>query len=449
MIPGDLATRLRQLTDNTVQPLTLIHKLPSNLPDLIPGQQFTAQIQTPLPDGSYQALVAGKTVTLALPHAVKSGDVLELIVTGQQEESLTARLAPSSADASDAPKSTLSQTGRLISQLLTGRFGEQRATSLARGEPLLPSAPDKAQQLTPHLQQAVSNSGLFYESHLQKWTEGSTSMATLLKEPHAQFMPGKTTALPGASTDGAYNAGRTLTELPQVSIQTPHLDGAASLESLLFTDQGATQAVDVESAEQPALGIEEATKTAARAESEGSKPQIIQGNDAKATHYEAMRAGLPTGHEAEIEKTSATEHPQQLNNTASQTQTSQAQRIPDALMPLIYQQLETMATHQMQYQFQPWPGMNVEWDVVDPEAGGSAEEESDKAWRSSMRLHLPRLGEIDALLVLGPQGLSVRIDTDNGVTAARMRVAGTVLLDALTGAGLSVAAISVSEHASA
>ncbi|MEN9491011.1 MAG: hypothetical protein RJA63_1460, partial [Pseudomonadota bacterium] len=49
MIPGDLATRLRQLTENSVQPLSFIHKLPANLPELVPGQQFTARIQTPLP----------------------------------------------------------------------------------------------------------------------------------------------------------------------------------------------------------------------------------------------------------------------------------------------------------------------------------------------------------------------------------------------------------------
>ena len=86
MIPGDLASRLRGLIEPSVSSLTVVQKVSPSLPEFFTGQRFTAQIQSPLPDGTFQALVAGKSMTLALPHSAKSGDVLELVVTGQRDK---------------------------------------------------------------------------------------------------------------------------------------------------------------------------------------------------------------------------------------------------------------------------------------------------------------------------------------------------------------------------
>lgn len=456
MIPGDIATRLRQLTENSVQPLSIIHKLPANLPELVPGQPFTARIQNPLPDGSFQALVAGKTVTLALPHSVKSGDVLELIVTGQREQTLTAKLAPPPLPADDAPQSSLSQTGRLISQLLTGRFGEQRATPLAAGEPLLPAPPGKPQELTPRLQQAVSQSGLFYESHLKAWAEGRTALASLLREPHARYMPGKSHGAAQAAlaalgeTAHPPSAGQTATAGSTANLVDPKLlpallggemagEALGELEASLA--QAPAPALPGADAEPDAVPVS-ARSDAAAADEPGAN------QDAQAT---ALRRppGSDDAHSADAPASDAAE----LGKPASQATTAQAstgaQRLPEPLMPLIYQQLETMATHQVQYQFQPWPGMNAEWDIIEPDSDDAPGTDADKAWRSSLRLHLPKLGEVDALLVLGPQGLSIRLDADSDASAAKMREAGKQLLDALAGAGLSVNGLSVSKHDSA
>ncbi|MBK9220069.1 MAG: flagellar hook-length control protein FliK [Uliginosibacterium sp.] len=460
MIPGDLATRLRQLTENSVQPLSFIHKLPANLPELVPGQQFTARIHTPLPDGSFQALVAGKSITLALPHSVKSGDVLELIVTGQREQTLTAKLAPPPLPADDAPHSSLSQTGRLISQLLTGRFGEQRATALAAGEPLLPATPGKPQELTPRLQQAVAHSGLFYESHLKAWAEGRTALANLLREPHARYMPGKSPV----GAQGAQAAQAALSELPADA----HLSGGTGLQAALMpTPRGeAGPMLNMPYAEastgQP-LGDPEGAimsplaqplSEASDAQESPQAPPVLpeeESTSAKETSG-ARAAQSPSAADAngaeELSNTTA-ETPKTGTQPGATSLGQASQRMPEQLMPLIYQQLETLATHQVQYQFQAWPGMNVEWEIVDPDHDDTAGTEAGKAWRSSIRLHLPALGDVDALLVLGPQGLSIRLDADSEASAARMREAGSTLLDALAGAGLLVNALSVSKHANA
>lgn len=458
MIPGDIATRLRQLTENTVQPLSIIHKLPANLPELVPGQPFTARIQNPLPDGSFQALVAGKTVTLALPHSVKSGDVLELIVTGQREQTLTAKLAPSALPADDAPQSSLSQTGRLISQLLTGRFGEQRATPLAAGEPLLPAAPGKPQELTPRLQQAVAQSGLFYESHLKAWAEGRAALASLLREPHARYMPGKSH---GAAQATFTPLGETAAHLPTTAAQTANASSLASpvdpklLPTLLGGEMAGETLSELEASATP-LGGPPLAEAGAEPEvvpfpaQTGAPPadEPVANQEARATAPPKL-PGSEDAHNADAPAGDAAEPGKAAMQAATANANSGAQRLPEPLMPLIYQQLETMATHQLQYQFQPWPGMNAEWDIIEPDRDDTPGADADKAWRSSLRLQLPKLGEVDALLVLGPQGLSIRLDADSEVSAAKMREAGNQLLDALAGVGLSVNALSVSKHDSA
>ena len=45
MIPGDLAARLRTMLEASVQPLSVVHEIPGNLPRFETGERFTAQIQ--------------------------------------------------------------------------------------------------------------------------------------------------------------------------------------------------------------------------------------------------------------------------------------------------------------------------------------------------------------------------------------------------------------------
>ena len=81
MIPGDLAARLRLLTEASffsdeppLEPLTSVRPVPSQLPEYRAGDRFTAQIQNALTDGTFEALVDGKTVKLALPQSARPGE---------------------------------------------------------------------------------------------------------------------------------------------------------------------------------------------------------------------------------------------------------------------------------------------------------------------------------------------------------------------------------------
>ncbi|MBR0564540.1 flagellar hook-length control protein FliK [Azoarcus sp. L1K30] len=194
MIPADLAARLRLLNEasffNTEPPVAGLQRareIQAQLPELIPGQRFFATLQRTLPDGTFQALVAGKQVTLALNTSAKSGDTLELIVSETTPKAVFARLAnPETAQGNSSAPSTLSQTGKLISFLLTGQPAS-KPVPLANNQPLLASPPANGAALVPVLRQAVAQSGLFYESHQAKWLSGLTDLPALQREPQAQF----------------------------------------------------------------------------------------------------------------------------------------------------------------------------------------------------------------------------------------------------------------------
>ncbi|WP_417070715.1 flagellar hook-length control protein FliK [Niveibacterium terrae] len=193
MIPSDLYSRLRILLDTPlpeVAPVARTHAV-QNL-EFANGQRFTAQILNPLPDGTFKALVAGRTVTLSLPESVKSGDVLELVVSRATPQAVFAQQLQPSTEAT--PKPQLSPTAQLFSQMISGRLGEADPAPLNRGTPMLPQAPVTAAQisqiaanLAPALAKAVGQSGLFYESHQAQWVDGERTLESLKAEPQGQL----------------------------------------------------------------------------------------------------------------------------------------------------------------------------------------------------------------------------------------------------------------------
>tara|TARA_R110002049_G_scaffold149670_6_gene312726 strand:+ start:52 stop:1188 length:1137 start_codon:yes stop_codon:yes gene_type:complete len=201
VIPTDLAARLRLLAEASffdseppVQGTARVREIQARLPQLLPGQQFTAQITRALPDNTFQAIVAGREYTLALNHPAKAGDALELVVTRNTANAVFARVVgegartqnPANVGVEVASRPSLSPTGRLISFLLTGQPTPQ-PTTLAAGRPLLPAPPTNGgADLAPLLRQALSQSGLFYEAHQAKWLSGRTGADALRAEPQGQ-----------------------------------------------------------------------------------------------------------------------------------------------------------------------------------------------------------------------------------------------------------------------
>lgn len=215
MIPGDLAARLRMLTEASffsgepnVAPLARVKAISDQLPAFSPGQRIVANLQTAHPGNTYQARIDGREVTLALPQAASAGDTLELVVSHVTPRAVFATLAQPTSSAgttagTSAATPALSQTGRLISFLLTGQPAAQTA-ALNGGQPMLaapPQGPGDSALLAGRLSTALEQSGLFYESHQARWLAGKLDTAALMQEPQSRSPtpPATPAAAPGGT----------------------------------------------------------------------------------------------------------------------------------------------------------------------------------------------------------------------------------------------------------
>lgn len=389
MIPADLAARLRFLTEasffNTEPPVAGLQRareIQSQLPELVPGQRFFALLQRTLPDGSFQALVAGKQITLALNTSAKAGDTLELVVTGQTPKAILARLAnPEGAQQANSAPSTLSQTGKLISFVLTGQ-PPARPVTLAANQPLLNAPPASAAPLVPMLRQALAQSGLFYESHQAQWLSGKIDVGALLREPQAQPQ------LPQQGPGGTPHAA---------TAQTAH---AAARAALPDSGAGAAQTTAAANRASPAAGA-------------GQLPDIDGADNLRTTGTIDTSSPRPAA-------------------------------IAERTLPIVHQQLDALATQQYVLHGVAWPGQKFEWIIEDNDGNREDGEHADnEEWNSTLRIELPRLGGMEAIVHLTAAGVALRLKTDHAATAEALEAGRSSLEAALSAADIALTGMAV------
>ena len=375
MIPNDLASRLSILTEKAVQPLNAVQEIASDLPAFSKGQRFTAKLEAALPDGTFRAVVAGRTVTLSLPQAAKAGDALDLVVVDRTPRLIVATQADPARFAGTAPAvenqgASLSQAARLIASLFAGEAAPDAgpagrpniALAASPTEPLLPTAPQDSAKLAAALRSAVADSGTFYEAHQARWVRGELPTEALLQQPQGRHSP------------------------------------------LL-------QARPADASGPPANQPQGMAAPAGR--SDGATPQTISGAPASTA---AERATL-----------------------AAATSV-----LPSDLAPVIRQQLETLNAQAFSWHGQAWPGQDVEWVIAEEEPGGDRTGDGGQAsWTTSLRLTLPRLGEVSASLRLAASGISVLVQAESPPGAAELRAAHPLLAASLSAAGLRLLTLGV------
>ena len=88
------------------------------------------------------------------------------------------------------PAPVLSDAGRVISSVLAAAQNAPGAALALQGnQPLLATKAPEPAQLATRLQDTIGQSGLFYESHLAEWAEGTRPMSELLREPQTGRPP--------------------------------------------------------------------------------------------------------------------------------------------------------------------------------------------------------------------------------------------------------------------
>jgi flagellar hook-length control protein FliK len=149
------------------------------------GQKLQGTVQAQVAPNVFNVRVADQLLQMQLPSFIRSGDTITLQVASLQPR-LTFTLAASSNPVS-TPES-LSATARLLSSLSQQPL-ERSYVRPIQSSPLWTGGqalPDTT-LLASKLHDALSHSGLFYESHQAQWISGTRPTTQLLLEPQNQL----------------------------------------------------------------------------------------------------------------------------------------------------------------------------------------------------------------------------------------------------------------------
>ncbi|MCC2681347.1 MAG: hypothetical protein K0S36_911 [Nitrosospira multiformis] len=111
---------------------------------------------------------------------------------------------------------------------------------------------------------------------------------------------------------------------------------------------------------------------------------------------------------------------------------------------LLRQQLDVLESGHLQWEGEIWPSQTIEWDTVrekmgDPERGRAAQ---CAIWKTSVRLTLPNLGSISAVLRLGESGVEVRLAATES-SAVILRAGVGYLVAGLDSAGIRLSSMGI------
>ncbi|HEY8606495.1 MAG TPA: flagellar hook-length control protein FliK [Noviherbaspirillum sp.] len=145
------------------------------------GKEVQAMVDSMLDDGNFLVRVGDGQARMALPVGTRVGDQLSMVFIAREPRPTFLLNQPGGS----AP-ATLSATARLIDHVLQAAGGNASAAVNA-GAPLLAAADADPARIAGALQDSLGRSGLFYESHLQDWLNGSRTLEELAQEPQARL----------------------------------------------------------------------------------------------------------------------------------------------------------------------------------------------------------------------------------------------------------------------
>jgi hypothetical protein len=216
MLPPDLALQVRLLVELPKLPEAAATDRITEVAKLQPGEAVTARVLGRQSDGQYKLAAAGRSITLPLPTAAQPGDRVRLVFLGAQSNPAFALAASPQSSA------TLSPTGQFAATLTAG--GPRLAAPVAAA-PLFETPPTTSGEIAPRLREALTLSGLFYESHQAQWVEGERPLQQLLREPQGRLSP-------LIAQEHALSTGRLDAAAPAPALPTTNDDVPATANTL-------------------------------------------------------------------------------------------------------------------------------------------------------------------------------------------------------------------------
>ncbi|MCA8336554.1 flagellar hook-length control protein FliK [Burkholderia multivorans] len=302
----------------------------------------------------------------------------------------------------------------------SGHAAAASASGAAKAAAAEAAPPSLAGALRAALAQAVGESGLFYESHLAQWFAGQRPLAALLREPQARIAIAQTSADPDAAPDDdALDA-----------LLTPRLSLASARAAV---QPGAVASGAAASGGAPSGGARPA----------GSAPEPMPGAQPHPPLARAAADATDPLHELADWRASVA----RPADAAAPSDAASPTPVHPAAVPIVRQQLDTLATDQFRWTGEAWPGVRVDWTIEPDESGGHAPRSGDDAgdgiaWRTRLTLTLPTLGTVDAELVLNGAQLVARLRA-NQAGAARLAQHEPALRRRFEGSGLQLGGLSI------
>ncbi len=160
-----------------------LQELNARATQFVKGQEYVAHVMSKVDDKTYLVKVDNALLKMDLGGAAQAGQTM-LLKYMQDSPIPTFLLAPSTqkipeSDAKLSPAATL--LGKYLKEAEnSGAPLRTEATSV------ITHTPNNAQIIAQDLKQAISRSGLFYESHLNEMTQGQRTLASVMQEPQNQ-----------------------------------------------------------------------------------------------------------------------------------------------------------------------------------------------------------------------------------------------------------------------
>jgi hypothetical protein len=155
------------------------------------GQQLVANVQSKLSDGSFLVKLADTVAKMNLPTATEVGSKLNITLISKDPRP-TFVISPTQegiASGNNSTPTAISNAAHIISTLLQNSSNQPPAMVIAKNNTVLMNQNTPPQTVAQSLQQAITQSGVFYESHLANWAGGHMNVTQLMQEPQAQLSP--------------------------------------------------------------------------------------------------------------------------------------------------------------------------------------------------------------------------------------------------------------------
>ncbi|WP_293766242.1 flagellar hook-length control protein FliK [uncultured Aquitalea sp.] len=161
--------------------------LPPKLPPLVVGEQVDAQVLDRKDNGQLAVLIKNGLFTLNVPQGMDvSGDKLNLKVVNLSPTltfALQEQTTPEESSKDGSVQVVLSPASRYLTGMLQSDKPARPMQDIG-----LNAAEQNPAEVAQDLKQNISQSGLFYESHLKDWTEGRGDLHKLQQEPQSRLL---------------------------------------------------------------------------------------------------------------------------------------------------------------------------------------------------------------------------------------------------------------------